>query len=123
VNRREIARAHRRLQAEEALEFERGREAALRDRLAAVVTEEEGRLVDEEAFARMAPEDAALVREGIGDPIGDEEEPESFERDDFLADPDDVDWHEEEIARLQEEIASAQRRQQALERYLEALNA
>jgi transcriptional/translational regulatory protein YebC/TACO1 len=122
VDREAIARGERRRRIEEALDEEHGREEALVERLAEVVTEGEGNRIDEQAFARMDPEDVALVREAL-------EEPSVFdvgeEHADFLAQErgeDDRTEAEEEIARLQAEIAASQRRRLAYERYLEALD-
>jgi len=129
MNPEAIARAGRREQALEALESERGREAALREQLAALVTEAEGPRVDQAAYARMSPEDVELVRA-------------AFDTEGFELDADEDDWiglgeislgeeesdaagsqeeYEGEIARLQAEIAASRRRQQAFERYVEAL--
>jgi hypothetical protein len=122
VDREAIARGERRRRIEEALDEERGREEALVERLAEVVAEREGTRIDEEAFARMDPEDVALVREAL-------EEPSAFdmgeEDADFLALERDEDHRteaEEEIVRLQAEIAASRRRRLAYERYLEALD-
>jgi hypothetical protein len=121
VDREAIARGERRRRIEEALDEERGREQALVERLEEVVTEGEGGRIDEQAFARMEPEDVALVRELLEESsLFDESEEET----DFLAlEPDEEDGNEteEEIARLQAEIAASQRRRLAYERYLEAL--
>jgi hypothetical protein len=123
VDREAIARGERRRRVEEALDEERGREEALVERLEEVVTEGEGNRIDEQAFARMDPEDVALVRELLEEPsLFDENEEEAA---DFLAlEPDEEDGNEteEEIARLQAEIAASQRRRLAYERYLEALD-
>ena len=119
VDRESIARAERRRQALEALEFERARAAALRERLESIVAELDGPAIDEGVFAQLAPEDVEVVRPALQ---GDEPEPvESFEVE--LDDPraEHAAWLEEEIVRLQEEIASSSERQQAFERYLEAL--
>jgi hypothetical protein len=122
VDREAIARGERRRRVEEALDEERGREEALVERLEEVVTEGEGTRIDEQAFARMEPEDVALVRELLEEPsLFDESEEET----DFLGlEPDEEDGNEteEEIARLQAEIAVSQRRRLAYERYLEALD-
>jgi hypothetical protein len=122
VDREAIARGERRRRIEEALDEERGREEALVERVAEVVTEEEGNRIDERAFARMDSEDVALVREALEEPsvfdVGEEDT-------DFLAlerDEDDRTEAEEEIARLQAEIAASKRRRLAYERYLEALD-
>jgi hypothetical protein len=123
VDREAIARGERRRRVEEALDEERGREEALVERLEEVVTEGEGTRIDEQAFARMDPEDVALVRELLEEPsLFDENEEEAA---DFLALEPDVEEGsaaEEEIARLQAEIAASQRRRLAYERYLEALD-
>jgi hypothetical protein len=122
VDRDAIARGQRRRRIEEALDEERGREEALVERLEEVVTEVEGNQIDEQAFARMDPEDVALVREVLEEPsFFDEAE----EQADFLAlerDDEDRTEAEEEIARLQAEIAASRRRRLAYERYLAALD-
>jgi hypothetical protein len=122
VDREAIARGERRRRIAEALDEERGREEALVERLEEVVTEGEGNRIDEQAFARMDPEDVALVREVLEEPsfFDEGEEPA-----DFLAlerDEEDQTDAEEEIARLQAEIAASHRRRLAYERYLEALD-
>jgi hypothetical protein len=123
MDREAIARRQRRRQVEEALEEERDREAALAERLEEVVAEDEGRRIDELAFARMQPEDVAVVRETLA-------EPSLFEGDgddgELLAvEPAELGRAgvEEEIERLQDEIADSQRRQRAYGLYLEALDA
>jgi hypothetical protein len=122
VDREAIARGERRRRIEEALDEERGREEVLVERLEEVVTEGEGDRIDEQAFARMDPEDVALVREVLEEPsVFDEGE----EQDDFFSlerDEEDQTEAEEEIARLQAEIAASRRRRLAYERYLEALD-
>ena len=121
MDRETIARTERRRQALEALEFERARAAALRERLETVVVELEGPALDAAAFAQMAPEDVAVVRPTLqavdSEPVDPdpESEPEEDGREAELA------LLEEEIARLGGEIASSSRRQQAFERYLDAL--
>ena len=132
VELREIARSQRRSQALEALEFERDREAALRGQLEETVTELEGPNVDEETFARMDPEDVEIVRQTLLD-AG-----HGFEE--TVADQDGEDWLDEfridgespeeerqerlgEVERLEGQIKDSRRRQQALERYVEALSA
>jgi hypothetical protein len=124
MDRLAIVRAQRRRQATEALEFERAREEALRDRLESIVAELDGPALDEAAFAAMAPEQAAFVRAEL---YGEEPEPLGEEwalplEDDPEADPlVDPTGQEAEIARLEEEIAGSLRRQQAFEAYLGAL--
>jgi len=124
MDREAIARGERRRRMEETLDDERGRQQALAERLAEVVAEEEGSKVDEQVFARMDPEDVALVRETLEEPpVFDEFE--AAEDAGFLSlEPDEEEQNEveEEIARLQAEIAASQRRQLAYERYLEALD-
>lgn len=122
MDRKSIARAERRRQALEALEFERARAAALRERLEAIVVELDGPAVDAAIFAELGPEDVEIVRPAFQ---GDEEaEPvEALDFDVELEDPkaEQVAWLEEEIVRLEQEIAASGSRQQAFERYLDAL--
>ena len=115
-----IARAHRRRQAHEALEFERDRAASLEERVEAIVGELEGPRIDEETFARMAPEDADAVRAALrpDDAEGPEEEWLELEGESPEADPAET---EVEIARLEQEIAASRQRQEVLQRYIEAL--
>ena len=117
----EIVRAKRRQQALDALEFERDRQAALLAQVDEVLTELEGSRIDEETFARMAPEDVALVR-AVLDPGHDEPE-EAFDLQGVLAEsPAQIRREREaERARLEEVITASSKRQRALERYLEAL--
>jgi hypothetical protein len=120
----EIVRARRRQQALDALDFEHGRETAVLAQIDEVLTELEGSRIDGAAFARMAPEDVALVREVL-DPDGDEPA-EEFDLEGVLASESPTQIRRErevERARLEEVIAVSRRRQQALERYLEALDA
>jgi hypothetical protein len=118
VNRSAIARDGRRRQALDALAFERDREDALRAQLHEVVLEEDGRRVDEAAFARMAPGDVTRVREALHAVDG-----EPLEDDDRVAGQatDDGEGSEDEIRRLQEAIEQCRAAQRALERYLKAL--
>lgn len=125
---RDIARARRRQQVLEALELERDREAALRGQVEEVATDLEGDNVDEETFAGMDPEDVSIVRSSLDTDqdfgetsaeAGEDwlaefvEESPGFDREELLG----------EVARLEREINGSRRRQQALERYLEALAA
>jgi hypothetical protein len=122
VDRDAIARSQRRRQVEEALDDERGREAALAERLEEIVAEEEGPRIDERAFARMQPDDVALVREALETPSlfeEDQDDPEFLAVEGEALEQVGVD---DEIARLQEEVADSQRRQLAYRRYLEALD-
>jgi hypothetical protein len=116
VDRQAIARAERRRQALEALEFERSRAAALRERLETVAVELEGAAIDAAAIERMAPEDVAVVREALQDeaPGPDAEDGEDG-RAEHLA------WLEEELVRLEGELAASDVRARAFERYLDAL--
>jgi hypothetical protein len=122
MDRDAIARAGRRRRIEEAVDEEREREEALVQQLEEVVTEGEGSRIDERAFARMSPEDVALVREALEEPafvVEDEEHGDFLDRNGDEQHQADV---EEEIARLQAEIAASQRRRVAYERYLQALD-
>jgi hypothetical protein len=126
VDRDAIAREQRRRHAAEALEFERQREAELTDQIDVIVTEREGPRIDEETFARMAPEDVETVRSLLspdGAPELDEEDWLRFEDDADDEEPAEAedDFLEEEIGRLQGEVAESRRRQKALQRYLDAL--
>lgn len=128
VDRESIARAQRRRQATEALEFERDRASGLQEQIHILVVELEGSRIDEEAFAKMAPEEAELARSLLApaeEPAQDAAEDEwLIFGDDAPGDeePDPREATEEEIARLEEEIAESRRRQQALERYIETLD-
>jgi hypothetical protein len=128
VDREEVARAGRRAQAEEALAFEREREAALRHQIAALVLEEEGARVDAAAFAELEPEEVQLVRSALGE-LADEVEDDEDDEDDLFGDEpyvtfDDGEEDEppvDEVARLGSEIVESQRVQAALERYIAVL--
>ena len=125
MDRDAIARAQRRRQATEALDFERERTTGLLEQIDDIVAELEGPRIDEEALAKLTPEDAALAR-SILHPDG----PEGPEED-WLVYGEDAPEDEQgedraqtaeaEIARLEEEITESRRRQEALERYLAAL--
>ena len=127
MDRDAVARAGRRAQAEEALAFEREREAALRLQLAELVLEEEGSRIDAAAFAELEADDVRLVRAALGQldedaAIADEED--VFAEDlyvDFADEPDDGDDDEDESSRLQREIDGSRRTQAALERFIAAL--
>jgi hypothetical protein len=127
VGREEIARGQRRRQAEEALEVERDRMAILEGQIEDFVTELVGARVDEATFAAMTPEDVETVR-AILEPPADFEVGEEWLAEDETAEDEPTPEEdpaaeiEAEIARLQEEIADSRRRQEALERYLEALD-
>jgi len=123
MDRLTTVKAERRRQATEELEAERGRADALREEIARLVVELEGPRLDEETFAQLAPEDVEVVRsalqsgtafEGDGDEWLDSNEPwrdEETQRAEV----------EDEIVRLETEIATSTRRQLAFERYLAAL--
>jgi hypothetical protein len=119
VDRETIARTERRRQALDALEFERARATALRERLETVVVELDGPALDEAAFAQMAPADVEVVRPVLQAVDAEAADPEQEPGDDGREG--EIAWLEDEIARLGEEIASSNRRQQAFERYLDAL--
>lgn len=127
MDRAAITRAERRRQALEELDLERDRAAALREEVARLVVELEGPRLDEEVFARLAPADVELVQDtfrsghfAADDIGGDDDEEDWFQVD--AEDPETVRAEtEEEIRRLEAEIAASTRRQEAFERYLEAL--
>jgi hypothetical protein len=123
MDRDAIARAERRRQATDELEFERDRAVALREQIARLVLELHGAGLDEEVFARLAPEDVELVRPALqSGPAIEETEAEWF--DSAEAWPDEEAERAEleaEIVRIEQEIASSIRRQEAFERYLAAL--
>ena len=124
MDREEVARAGRRAQAEEALAFEREREAALRDQIAALVLEEEGARVDAAAFAELPPDDVELVRSALGELAddGEEDEDDLFGDEPYVTFEDDDEPPVDEVARLGAEIEGSQRIQAALERYIAALD-
>lgn len=115
-----MARSCRRRHAGEALEFERERALALQAQLEEIVTELEGPELDEEAFSRMAPADAAVVREALGSDGDEDAEQRADEIEETL--DEQREERETEIARLQASIVECERRQGAFERYLEALD-
>jgi hypothetical protein len=126
VDRDAIVRAQRRRQVHEALEDERDRERSLQEEIERLVGEAAGPGIDEEIFARMAPEDVEVVRPLLHPPGFEPEEDEEWL--DLGGEPSDGDAvepeddTEAELARLQEEVAASRRRQGAFERYLEALD-
>ena len=127
MDRDAIARAGRRAEVREALAFEREREDALRAQIAELILEEEGPRIDREAFVHLTPDEIATVRDALGqfdasadlddDPFAD---PETFfvQLDEEQVDDD----AEDELGRLEAAIAECRTRQDALERYLEALD-
>ncbi len=119
-----IVRARRREQALDALEFERVRETTLLAQVEEVLTELEGSRIDEAAFARMTPGDVTLVREVL-DPGG-VELAEEFDIEGALLSETPAEIRlerEDERLRLEGEVATSRTLQQALERYIEALEA
>jgi hypothetical protein len=129
VDRDAIARAQRSRQAREALEFERDRATSLEEQVEAIVAELEGPRIDQEAFARMVPEDVEAVRALLqpDDAPGSEEKWLGFEGESLEGDSDETEQESEEeveaeIERLQQELAASRRRQEALERYIEEIS-
>ena len=127
VDRDALARNARRTQAEEALVFERERERELRSQLAEVVLEQEGDRLDAAAFAGLDEDDVRRVRTALGeaDPEEVEEDPfaeEVFVELDFGGEAEDDDEPEDEVSRLELEIAESLRTQAALERFIAALD-
>ncbi len=127
VDRDAVARAGRRAQAEEALVFEREREAALRQQVAELVLEEEGARVDAAAFATLDEDEIRLVRAALGQVDEDDVDEEDPFADDlyvvFEDEPDEPEDDEDEASRLQGEIEESLRTQAALERFIAALDA
>jgi hypothetical protein len=130
MDRDSIARGQRRRQAQEALEVERDRMAMLEGQIEEFVAELNGSRIDDEAFAAMQPEDVETVR-ALLDPQADFEVDDEWPDDEDEAaesypepepEEDTAAEIEAEISRLESEIAISRRRQQALERYLEALD-
>lgn len=120
MDREAIAREQRRLQAREALEFEREREQALSEQLQERIAEADGWRVDEAAFARIDPDYVDLIRDTLQPASwADGEESSSIDEDSLAAGRQSL---EEEIARLQHEVESCQGRQKAFTLYLEALD-
>ena len=107
MNRDEVARARRRQEALDSLDFEREREAAFRSRLEPSVRDADAWRVDEAALARIPDEDRETLREiGFTQPRPPE---------DALA------RLEAQINQLEAQIADSQRRQRAFEAYARAL--
>jgi hypothetical protein len=133
MDRVAIAREERRRQVTDELEFERDRVDELRNEINRLALELEGPGIDEEVFAKMPPEDVELVRGAAQDAEreGVEEEGWIDFGDGVVSEEDEVSdeqlaaelraEQEAEVVRLQEEIVASERRQQALEAYLEAL--
>jgi hypothetical protein len=126
VDRDAIARAQRRRQAQDALEAERDRERSLQEQVEAIVGDAEGPRIDEEAFARMTPEDVEVMRAVLQPDdsieLAEDEEWLSVAGDGLEDDPSEPeDDTEDELARLQAELAASRRRQEVFGRYLAAL--
>ena len=137
MDRVAIAREERRRQVTEELEFERDRAGQLRDETNRLALELEGPGIDEEVLAKMPADDVELIRDTLGTtPSVERDSAEGEEWLDFGEDPSEEEpepvdeeqlaaelraEQEAEIVRLQEEIVISERRQQALEAYLEAL--
>ena len=122
MDRARIARAERRRQALDELEFERERAAALHEEIARLVLELEGPGLDDQVFARLSPADVDLVRGSLqGQPVAEADDDEWFDLDGGEPEADRREL-ESEISRLQAEIAASTRRQEAFERYLDALD-
>jgi hypothetical protein len=120
VDRDAMVRSQRRRQVEALLTDERGRETVLAERLEEVVAEADGARLDERIFAQLDPEDVGLVREVLQpQPVFDDDDEGLV---DASGEPSADSWEEEEIVRLQHELADSRRRQRAYERYLEALD-
>jgi len=121
-----MARNQRRRLIGEAVELEQGTEAALLEQLEETVAELEGPRIDEDAFARMTPGDADIVRAVMAGQSPGEETPEEESDEDWLAPVADPEAERQEllaeIARLEEEITHSQRRRNALQRYVDALD-
>jgi len=126
VDREAIARNQRRRLIGDAVESEQGRETALLEQLEETVAELEGPRIDEEALARMTPEDAAVVRSVLAGRNPQEETVEEEPDEDWLAPEADPEVERQEllaeITRLEEEIAQSRRRRDAFERYVDALD-
>ncbi len=125
MDRDAIARERRRREALDALEFERDREATLRDQVDEIVLEQERARIDSDAFARMEPEDADIVRDILGDEVDSDDEVDEWE-DPFAGlddevEPEDDEPTPDEVGRLLGVIEDSRLRQRALERFVAAL--
>jgi hypothetical protein len=120
VDREALTREVRRRQVLEALQFERSRADALRERLESLVAELDGPGLDERIFASMEPGEIEVVRPAVQAVDAELLEP----AEDDGAEPGEVSAHQEwEIERLGGELDSSSCRQRAFERYLELLGA
>ena len=123
----------------EELESERDRAAQLLEQRDGIILELDGAAIDEQVFAKMPPEDVELIRgalqggpEALREGFDEEwldlaaEDAGDTDLEEDAADPEQ--WtieqrqeNEAEIVRLGEEIATSNRRQEALQRYLDLL--
>ena len=109
MNREQIAIRRRRQEALDSLAFEREREVALTQRLEPLVRDVEAWRADKLAFDRMDDQDAQTLRR-IGFTMKPLPEPGLSQR-------------EGQIAELVAQLEDCRERQQAYERYAEALRA
>jgi hypothetical protein len=127
VDREALTREVRRRQALEALEFERSRAEALRERLEEIVAELDGPGLDERIFAAMEPGEIEVVRPAVQTVDLELYEPEEPAADGGAEVATAVEEHaayqESEVERLSGEIESSLVRQRAFERYLQLLGA
>jgi hypothetical protein len=107
VDREAVARARRREQALENLEFERQRETALAGQLGDILIEAHGWRSDRQLLSRLEPEEARALRDA------------NFEA--LPPDEQQIAELDEEIVRLEGEVMECRLRQRAYERYLDAL--
>lgn len=108
LDRGAVARARRRQEAVDSLEFERQRESALLQRLEPIVRDAEAWRVDESALARMPEEERDKLRQiGFCQPQPPEDALARFEA---------------KIAELQAQIEDSRSRQRAFEAYARALD-
>jgi hypothetical protein len=123
MDRVALARAERRRQAADELEFERDRAIALREQIARLALELDGPRLDDEVFAQLAPEDVELIRPALqgGTAIEDTESEWLDSTEPWRDEEAERAELEAEIVRIEQEIASSNRRQEAFERYLAAL--
>ena len=131
MDRVAIAREERRRQVTEDLEFERDRADELHEEIKRLALELERHGIDAEVFAKMPAEDVELIRGGLQGVDREVVEEDWLDFGDETDGEGQVDGEqleaelraeqEAEIVRLQEEIVASERRQQALEAYLEAL--
>jgi hypothetical protein len=113
VDRDAIARARRKREVEEELTDERGREEALREQIELIVGEAEGLRIDGALRALLDPDDVELLDDFLlTDAPHDTDEPDEA----WDEEEDDDVGVDAEVARLLDEIARSQARQQALER-------